>query len=78
MIVGIGTDFVEIDRLERLIGRHSGYACARSFTEREREYCLSRRHSGELARACSVLEGDANHAAAVTNGSRPAARDLSR
>jgi holo-[acyl-carrier protein] synthase len=44
MIIGIGVDLVEIDRMERAIGRHPVRLVARVFTEREEQECAPRRH----------------------------------
>jgi holo-[acyl-carrier protein] synthase len=42
MIVGIGTDLVSIDRIERAITRHGDAFLNRIFSERERTLCQSR------------------------------------
>lgn len=39
MIRGIGLDLADIDRIERLLGRHPERARIRLFTAGEREYC---------------------------------------
>ena len=39
MIVGLGTDIVEVDRIARLIDRHGVSFTHRVFTEKERAYC---------------------------------------
>jgi holo-[acyl-carrier protein] synthase len=41
MIIGIGTDLVEIARLEKVLQRHGGRAHRRLFTTGETEYCAS-------------------------------------
>lgn len=40
MIIGIGTDIIEVDRIERAM-RRSPRFCARVFTPAEQEYCMS-------------------------------------
>lgn len=44
MIVGIGMDLVDIERVERLVERSAERALQRLFTEGEREYALARAH----------------------------------
>lgn len=39
MIVGLGIDLAEIDRIQRLLARHPERARARLFTSGERAYC---------------------------------------
>ncbi|MCD6595653.1 holo-ACP synthase [bacterium] len=39
MIIGIGTDIIEVKRIERLIGIYGERFFNRIFTENEREYC---------------------------------------
>ena len=39
MIIGIGTDLVDIRRIERSLGRFGDAFCNRLFTETERRYC---------------------------------------
>jgi holo-[acyl-carrier protein] synthase len=46
MIVGIGTDLVDIRRIERTIARHGDRFLQRIFTETERELARRRRNSG--------------------------------
>lgn len=38
-IVGIGVDVVDIERIERMLGKHGERALRRLLTEAEREYC---------------------------------------
>lgn len=38
-IAGIGTDIIEIDRIEEAINRHGERFLSRIFTEKERNYC---------------------------------------
>ena len=45
MIVGIGTDLVDIRRIERAIARHGDRFLQRIFTETERELAMRRRNS---------------------------------
>jgi holo-[acyl-carrier protein] synthase len=47
MIVGIGLDVTEIDRIEQAIGRHGDAFKRRVYTEAERAYCESHRVSAE-------------------------------
>jgi holo-[acyl-carrier protein] synthase len=42
MIVGIGVDLCEVDRMEAAIGRHGERFLARIYTEAERAYCDSK------------------------------------
>lgn len=51
MIVGVGTDIVEIARIERAAGRHGGRFLKRIFTEGEIAYC------GRMARSWQHLAG---------------------
>jgi holo-[acyl-carrier protein] synthase len=46
VIIGIGIDVVEINRIEKAIKRRKRFA-QRVFTEAERDYCLSHKHSGQ-------------------------------
>lgn len=39
MIIGIGLDVVEIDRIARALARHGGRFAPRFFTPREQSYC---------------------------------------
>ena len=41
MIVGIGTDIVRVERIQRLLGRYPGFV-HRVFTPQERAYCEAR------------------------------------
>jgi holo-[acyl-carrier protein] synthase len=47
MIVGLGTDITEIDRIEAAIRRHGRAFLERVFTPREIAYCERHRASGE-------------------------------
>lgn len=47
MIIGIGIDLVDIDRLERLLDRHGSRFASRIFTEGEIAYCESHNRRGE-------------------------------
>jgi len=40
MITGVGTDIIEVSRIERALAHRDGFA-ARVFTPAEREYCVS-------------------------------------
>lgn len=42
MIVGIGVDLCEVDRIEAAIARHGERFLARIYTEAERRYCESK------------------------------------
>ena len=46
MIVGIGVDLVEVERIDRAIERHGGHFLQRVFTEREIAYCSKMRTPG--------------------------------
>lgn len=52
MIFGIGTDIVEIDRIERLLSSAGERFLARIYTAEEREYCnkMARRAANYAAR----------------------------
>lgn len=47
MIVGVGLDIAEIDRIEAAIQRHGLHFLERVFTPAEIAYCQSHRHSAE-------------------------------
>ncbi len=47
MIVGIGVDLCEVDRIEAAIARHGERFLARIYTETERAYCESRHNRME-------------------------------
>jgi holo-[acyl-carrier protein] synthase len=47
MIVGLGLDIAEVDRIEAAIQRHGRPFLERLFTPAEITYCQSHRHSGE-------------------------------
>jgi len=54
MIVGIGVDLCEVDRMEAAIARHGERFLARIYTEAERAYCESKtnrmeRYAGRFA-----------------------------
>lgn len=42
MIVGLGIDIIEIDRIAASVERYGDRFLEKIFTEREREYCLSK------------------------------------
>ncbi len=42
MIVGIGLDLAEVDRIEKAIGKHGERFLHRVYTEAERRYCESK------------------------------------
>ncbi|MDQ7006006.1 MAG: holo-ACP synthase [Acidobacteriota bacterium] len=43
MILGIGVDVIELDRVRRIMARHGNRFFDRVLTERERAYCLRHR-----------------------------------
>jgi holo-[acyl-carrier protein] synthase len=47
MIVGIGVDLCEVDRIEAAITRHRERFLARVYTEAERAYCESKKNEME-------------------------------
>ena len=47
MIVGLGTDIVEIDRIAGMIERHGPAFVDRVFTPAERGYCGSKKHAAQ-------------------------------
>ena len=47
MIVGLGTDIVEVERISRMIEQHGDSFVRRIFTAAEVEYCQQRKHSAE-------------------------------
>lgn len=47
MIVGIGTDLAEIDRIEETIQRFGDRFLNRVYTQRERQYALRKKNSAE-------------------------------
>ena len=47
MILGLGTDIVEIDRIASMIERHGDSFLDRVFTPAERAYCGSKKHAAQ-------------------------------
>ena len=47
MIVGLGTDIVEISRIAKMIERHGEHFLSRIYTGEEIAYCQRRKHSYE-------------------------------
>ena len=47
MVIGLGTDLTEIERVERSIARFGDRFLERVFTARERAYCMRKKTSGE-------------------------------
>ena len=45
MIIGVGIDIVEIDRFKRVMDRWGEHFLRKIFTDREIDYCLSKRNS---------------------------------
>lgn len=57
MILGIGTDIIEVDRVERLLRMRGEPFLRRCFTEGEAAYCLARKNVGQhLAARFAVKE----------------------
>jgi len=44
MILGIGNDIIEVSRIGEAISRHGGRLLDRLFTEKEKNYLLSKKH----------------------------------
>ncbi|QDU80553.1 Holo-[acyl-carrier-protein] synthase [Polystyrenella longa] len=47
MIVGLGTDIVEINRIEKMITRHGDHFLERVFTSGEQSYCKQKKMAVE-------------------------------
>lgn len=47
VIVGLGTDIVEVERIGQMIERHGDTFLRRIYTSAEIEYCQQRKHSAE-------------------------------
>ena len=47
MIVGLGTDIVEIDRIASMMERHGDSFLDRVFTPAERAYCGAKKHAAQ-------------------------------
>ena len=47
MIIGLGTDIVEVERIGRMVEQHGDSFVQRVFTRGEVEYCRRRKHSAE-------------------------------
>lgn len=47
MIIGVGMDLVEVERVRSLLARHAGRAARRLFTDMEVEYCRRSRNDAE-------------------------------
>jgi len=47
MIIGIGMDLVEVERIEAMLRRHPERAVRRLFTPAERSYCLASGHAAQ-------------------------------
>ncbi|MCX7012558.1 MAG: holo-ACP synthase [Candidatus Sumerlaeota bacterium] len=47
MILGIGIDLVEVERVTELLGKYSGRFATRVFTEEERAYCEKMAQPGQ-------------------------------
>ncbi|RMG40459.1 MAG: holo-[acyl-carrier-protein] synthase [Planctomycetota bacterium] len=47
MIVGLGTDIIEIARIAAMVDRHGRLFLERVYTPSEREHCLRRKHANE-------------------------------
>ncbi|MDR3197585.1 MAG: holo-ACP synthase [Planctomycetaceae bacterium] len=46
-IIGIGTDIIECERIERMVLRHGSHFTDRVFTEQEIRYCTDRKSSDQ-------------------------------
>ncbi|MDR2116180.1 MAG: holo-ACP synthase [Planctomycetaceae bacterium] len=46
-VIGIGTDIIECERIERMVQRHGSHFVDRVFTEREVQYCTDRKSSDQ-------------------------------
>ncbi|MDR2438181.1 MAG: holo-ACP synthase [Planctomycetaceae bacterium] len=46
-IIGIGTDIIECERIERMVQRHGSHFTDRVFTEWEIQYCTDRKSSDQ-------------------------------
>ncbi|MDR2754809.1 MAG: holo-ACP synthase [Planctomycetaceae bacterium] len=46
-IIGIGTDIIECERVERMVRRHGSHFVDRVFTKREVQYCTDRKSSDQ-------------------------------
>jgi len=44
LVIGVGTDIIEIDRIRRVYEKHPERFLTRVFTEQEREYCVSKKN----------------------------------
>ena len=49
MIIGIGTNIVEVDRINHLMARYGQRFAAKVFTPREQEACLGAANQGQRA-----------------------------
>jgi holo-[acyl-carrier protein] synthase len=47
VIIGLGTDIVEIERIASMIDRHGAAFLERVFTAAERDYCGSKKHAAQ-------------------------------
>jgi holo-[acyl-carrier protein] synthase len=57
MIIGVGTDLIEVGRVERLLDRHREPFLRRCFTPEEQAYALSRKNASQhLAARFAVKE----------------------
>jgi holo-[acyl-carrier protein] synthase len=57
MILGIGTDIIEVERIDRLLREHGEQFLRRCFTEEETGYALSRKNAAQhLAGRFAVKE----------------------
>lgn len=51
MVIGIGTDIIEIDRVERLMGKKNFYT--RFFTQSERDYLINKKPESTAGYFCA-------------------------
>ncbi|MDR0704644.1 MAG: holo-ACP synthase [Planctomycetaceae bacterium] len=46
-LIGIGTDIIECERIDRMVQRHGSHFVDRVFTKREIQYCTDRKSSDQ-------------------------------
>jgi holo-[acyl-carrier protein] synthase len=46
-LIGIGTDIIECERIDRMIQRHGSHFTDHVFTEHEIQYCIDRKNSDQ-------------------------------
>ncbi len=70
MILGLGTDLIEIARIEESLARHGERFLHRVFTEQEIRYCQSKRHGAAESFAARFAAKEAGAKALGTGISR--------